>query len=61
MYNYVYMCLYIYIYIYIYVCVYVCVYTTVVQKVLSFTQIFDLLHISHFCMSLTFPEIKTDI
>ena len=36
-------------------------YTRVVQKVLSLTQILDLLYISHFCMGLTHTESKTEI
>ena len=37
------------------------IYARIVQKTLSLTQILDLLHSSHVCMSLTCMEIKTEI
>ena len=52
---------YIYIYIYIYICIYTHTHTNIVQKVLSLTQILNLLHISHLWMGLTCIKIKTDI
>ena len=54
-------CVYIYIYIYIYIYMYTHTHThthtLIAQKVLSFTQIWDLSHISHLCIGLTCTEI----
>ena len=53
-------CMCIYIYIYMHVCVCMCIYMGV-QNVLSITHTWDLLYTSHFCMSFTRIEIKTEI